>query len=149
MLNPDAGWVEYPFLSPEIIAFAYVAPNISLDDANKTMNPFVTFVKNATSDNVEFVTEAYESFYAWYLGINAQGTNNQTAASSGSVIYSRFIPRNLVESNPKKVVDAIVGNSGGAAIKYETRPVSFLCSYLTEYGPWQLRCRWCSVKGRS
>jgi FAD/FMN-containing dehydrogenase len=110
----DAGWGGYTGqLSPAALDFFYVAPNISLAEANATILPFVNFAQNATGGALQFDTAPYDSFYAWYDDFYATGLQ----VGNTMEMASRFIPRDILEKDPAKVARTLLSFGGAAAIK--------------------------------
>jgi hypothetical protein len=109
----DAGWGGYSFLSTDSLGFLYVAPNISLAEANTTIQPFVNFAVNATGAALPQLTP-YDSFYSWYAAsfpmTGQVGTNVE--------LGSRLLPRDEAVNNAANVADIMLSVQGGVALKY-------------------------------
>jgi len=95
-----------------------VAPNLTVSEANTTMNAFVQFAQNATSGQVFSSFQAYDSFYAYYLE-NNKPTN--PAVGINVELGSRLISKELAQDNPEKIADimlATAGNEGRLGINF-------------------------------
>ncbi|GLB39903.1 putative oxygen-dependent FAD-linked oxidoreductase family protein [Lyophyllum shimeji] len=110
----DAGWGGYSYLSAKDILFLYVAPNISLANANATLDPFVKLAQNATGGLAGAFTRHYDSFYPWYKA--TFGTEGQVGTHVE--LASRLLPRDMAENHAAEVTDVILGLEGGAAINF-------------------------------
>jgi hypothetical protein len=111
----DAGWGGYTGeLSPSALEFFYVAPNMSLAEANATILPFANFAQNATGGALELFLVPYDSFYPWYDDFYAVGLQ----VGNTMEMASRFIPRDILERDPAKVARTLLSLGGAAAIKY-------------------------------
>ena len=73
----DAGWGGYTWVFPEFMAAMFIAPNVTVDDANKKFQPLVSIATNATGGAVLYTTSAYGSFMEWWKAFF------QTGASAG------------------------------------------------------------------
>ena len=62
----DAGWGAYTSVFPEFMVAQFIAPNVTVDDANMRVEPFVSFATNATGGAVLYTTSAYGSFMEWW-----------------------------------------------------------------------------------
>ena len=109
----DQQWGGYSFLSSEGLQFFYVAPNVSLADANLTINPFVTSARNQIPD-LEAGTVPFDSFYSFLIALFTNGT--QVGATSE--IGSRLIPRDMMENNPSQVAESMLAIDGGMTMKF-------------------------------
>jgi hypothetical protein len=112
----NAGWGGYAMLSSESMLFLYVAPNISWAEANDTINPFVSFARNASADgsHIEAYTAPFDSFYSWYKQIFSTGEQVGTNTEMGS----RLIPRSLIEADPASVAESMLAVTGGVGWLY-------------------------------
>ncbi|KAF9011812.1 hypothetical protein BDQ17DRAFT_1503458 [Cyathus striatus] len=121
-LLPDLankGWGGYSALSNETFQALYVAPNISIADANATLSPFSDYIRNATG--TEAMTMApYESFYSWYKELFGSNANAAGGSQVGHNVElgSRFISKDMAEFNPERVVDVMLAINGGVAINF-------------------------------
>jgi hypothetical protein len=146
----DAGWSGYAFPSPSKLSFVYIGNNVSEADANKTFDPFINFVRNATGGTLQATTTAYKSFNEWYPSIfnpDVPSVFNPTANQSAGGSYemgSRLLSRDVVDINPGKVADALLALDN-VGIKYVVIniPQPWLMILL------QLCRRWCGFKGES
>jgi FAD/FMN-containing dehydrogenase len=111
----DAGWGGYAdAVSPTSLSFFYVAPNMSLAEANATLLPFVNFAQNATGGALQLLAVPYDSFYPWYDIIFASGFQVGTNIE----LASRFIPRDILEKDPAKVAQTLLSLDGAAGVLY-------------------------------
>lgn len=109
----DAGWGGYSFLVADTLVFFYVAPNISVETATATLDPFFKFTQNATSGLASISASPFDSFYSWY------SSNSETDGQVGTNVElaSRLIPRDIAENDPAKVAEAMLAVQGVVAIK--------------------------------
>ncbi|KAF9467715.1 hypothetical protein BDZ94DRAFT_1248856 [Collybia nuda] len=114
----DAGWGGYSFISPLGLQLFYIAPNVSLDNANATIQPFVQYVTNATggpgSNNLQAFVVPFESFYAWYVATYTIGEQVGESLELGS----RLIPRETFEKEPAKMAQAMLSVNSGVTINF-------------------------------
>jgi len=110
----DAGWGGYGFVSPTNLSFGYLAPNISVADANKTIEPFLSFVQNQTTALT--LPVSYDSFYEWYQSVFKPETDE--SGGSSFELGSRLLLRELAETDPGKVADVILSLGGFAGINF-------------------------------
>ncbi|KAF9458244.1 hypothetical protein BDZ94DRAFT_1174028 [Collybia nuda] len=104
-LADSTGWGGYAFLSRNELSLLLVAPNITVDDADATLEPFFTFTKSVTVGGVvQHNTTHFDSFYSWYSATFSTDGETGTNVELGS----RLIPRNLAEHNPETVADAML-----------------------------------------
>ena len=86
---------------PEYMVAGFIAPNVTVDDANKRLEPLVRFVTNATGGAVIYTTPAYGSFVEWWR------TNFQLEApgpgGTNLEMASRLLPRELAKECPEEV----------------------------------------------
>lgn len=116
-INPalaDAGWGGYAFVLSNALTMVYVAPNISVADANATIDPFVSFASNATHNAAVSYLVSYDSFYSLNEQLFATGQQVGTNLELGS----RLIPRKLIESNSTEVADSLLDLKGGVLWQY-------------------------------
>jgi hypothetical protein len=91
----------------------FVAPNVTVDEANKRMHPLVSFAANATGGAVFYTTPEYGSFTEWWKAAFQSGSGQV----GGNVeIASRLLPRELAKERPEEV--ARIALSLGVATKY-------------------------------
>ena len=110
----DAGWGGYTWVFPEFMAAMFIAPNVTVDDANKKFQPLVSIATNATGGAVLYTTSAYGSFLEWWKAFFQTGALAQVG---GNVeVASRLLPRELAEEHPEEV--ARIALSLGVATKY-------------------------------
>ena len=111
----DAGWGAYTFVYPEFMAAIFIAPNITVDDANKMVEPLVSFARNATGGAVLYITPAYGSFIEWWKA-TYQGVPGQVGGNFE--IASRLLPRELAKERPEEVARIALSLKLGVAAKY-------------------------------
>ena len=137
----DQQWGGSALLSPEGLQFSYVAPNVSLADANLTINPFVASARNQIPD-LEAQIVSFDSFYSFFIALFTNGTE---VGGSGE-LGSRLIPRDMMENNPSQVAESMLAIDGGMIMV-------FVSIYSIPHGPFecheQFCCRRCCVQGRS
>ena len=110
----DAGWGAYTWVFPEFMMAMFIAPNVTVDDANKKLEPLVSLATNATGGAVLYTTPEYGSFIEWWNATFATGAPGQVG---GNVeIASRLLPRELGKESPEEV--AKIALSLGVATKY-------------------------------
>lgn len=113
----DAGWGGYSFVSPLGLQLFYVAPNVSLANANATIQPFIQYVTNATggsdSNNFQAFTVPFESFFAWYVATYTDGEQ----VGENLELGSRLVPRETFEKEPAKMAQAMLSVNSGVTIK--------------------------------
>jgi len=125
----DAGWGGYSFVARDVgLAFLYVAPNISLAEANATMQPFINFAANATGAAMAFQFVPYDSFHAWYT----TSFTSPGQVGNNEEMGSRLLPRDQAENNPEEVAEIMLAVDGGVAIKYVYPHQSFFLLLLIE-----------------
>jgi hypothetical protein len=99
---------------PEFMAAIFMAPNVTVDDANKRFEPLVSFATNATGGAVLYTTSAYGSFMEWLKETSQSGGFGEVG---GNVeIASRLLPRELAKERPDEV--ARIALSLGVSTKY-------------------------------
>jgi hypothetical protein len=108
----DAGWGGRTQAFPEFMGATFIAPNVTVDDANKRLEPLVSFATNATGGAVLHTTSAYGSFMEWWKPYSRLPGN----AGGNVEIASRLLPRELAKEHPEEV--ARIALSLGAAIEY-------------------------------
>jgi hypothetical protein len=110
----DAGWGGYTWVFPESMGAMFIAPNVTVDDANKRLEPLVSIATNATGGAVLYTTSAYGSFMEWWKPYSQLEVPGQVG---GNVeIASRLLPRELAKERPEEV--ARIALSLGVATKY-------------------------------
>jgi FAD/FMN-containing dehydrogenase len=110
----DAGWGGYSFLTRDSLAFFYVAPNISLAQANATIQPFVNFAANATGGSALIFTAPYDSFHAWYEA----SFNSTGQVGTNEELGSRLLPRDEAANNAQNVAEIMLAVDGGVGLRY-------------------------------
>jgi hypothetical protein len=108
----DAGWGGYSFLSTDFLGFSYVAPNISMADANNTIQPLVDFAKNANA-STDLQLVPYDSSYSWYTAFYLKPGQVGMNVELGS----RLLPRDEATNNAKNVADIMLSVPGGVSMK--------------------------------
>lgn len=117
------GWAGYSGLPPSLrppthapsLRFYYIAPNLSWEDANATMNPFFAFAHElAANSSVEttaklhiayaktFPVESFASVYNTYLANSAGHAGVQVE------VTSRLLPRESIEQDYEKVAETLL-----------------------------------------
>jgi hypothetical protein len=113
----DAGWGGYSFISPLGLQFFYVAPNVSLANADATVDPFIRMVTNATggpgSNNLQAFTVPFESSYAWYIATYSNGEQ----VGENLELGSRLVRRETFERDPAKMAQVMLAVNSGVTIK--------------------------------
>jgi hypothetical protein len=110
----DAGWGGYTWVFPEFMVAIFTAPNVTVDDANKKLEPLVSLATNATGGAVLYTTPEYGSFMEWWKATFDTGAPGQVG---GNVeIASRLLPWELAKEHPEEV--ARIALSLGVATKY-------------------------------
>ena len=110
----DAGWGGYIGLSNLTFSAVFVAPNVSLEDTNATLLPFLQYVEEATGGLVQATTIPFNSFYEIYLILIADINAGEGTAAE---VASRLLPRTLVETNPAKTAKILLSLNDGVGIK--------------------------------
>ena len=137
----DQQWGGYSVLSPEGLRFFYVAPNVSLADANLTFNPFIASARSQIPDlEVEIVP--FDSFYSFFIALFTNGTQVGDASELGS----RLIPRDVMENNPSQVAESMLAIDGGMGMVFVS--IYFILRMSFERHQ-KFCCRRCCVQGRS
>jgi len=96
------------------MAAIFIAPNVTVDDANKRVEPLVSYATNATGGAVLYTTRAYGSFMEWWKPYSQSEVPGQVG---GNVeVASRLLPRELAKERPEEV--ARIALSLGVATKY-------------------------------
>ena len=113
---------------PEVMGAMFIAPNVTVDDANKKFEPLVSFAMNATGGAVLYTTSAYGSFMEWWK-------ESFRSAALGEVggyveIASRLLPRELAKERPEEV--ARIALSLGVTTKYVYSPFLNTCRIHAE-----------------
>ena len=114
----DAGWGGYSLMTADYLGFIYVAPNISVAQANATIQPLVDFASNATA-NATTTFDPYDSFSQWYPSHFSAPAQIGTSEELGS----RLLPRNQATNNSQNVAEFILSVNGlsvkaGVLMKY-------------------------------
>ena len=109
----------------------FIAPNVTVDEANKKLEPLVSFARNVTGGAVLYTTPAYGGFIDWWKATFGSGEPGQVG---GNVeIASRLLPRDLAKERPEEV--ARIALSLGVATKYVFRHFLPLEQTLISYFP--------------
>jgi hypothetical protein len=129
----DTGWSGYASLSVSNLSFAYLAHNISESDANKTLDLFVTFARNATGGATQLLNATYNSFNEWF-------SSAETAPSAGFIFEmgSRLLLRDVAENDPEMVVDTLLALQSTVFLRYVLK---YSSHYLQLMISRQLYCR--------
>ena len=77
----DAGWGAYTWVYPEFMAALFVVPNVTVDDANKKLEPLVSFARNVTGGAVLYTTPPSGSFIDWLKATFESGTSGQVGGN--------------------------------------------------------------------
>lgn len=110
----DAGWGGYSYLLENSLKFFYGAPNVSVADAAATINPFLAFAKDAIAEaDIQTFIVPYDSFYPFY--ITTFGTGEQVGTNIE--VGSRLIPRDIMQSSPADVAQAMLAVQSGVLIQ--------------------------------
>lgn len=109
----DNHWGGYSFASSAILSFFYIAPNISVTDANATIYPFIASAKSSVPNLQTFIVP-YASFYEAYTVLFSTGVQ----VGSNVELGSRLIPRDLMENNSSQVAEAMLALTNGFTMKY-------------------------------
>jgi len=115
----DAGWGSYSTFSTQSMMAILVAPNVTIEDANKTLEPLVSFATNVTGGGVQNITVAFGSFIEWWRVGFGSGAPGQVG--SNIEIASRLLPKKLAKEHPEEVARIVLSADGGASAKYVTR----------------------------
>ena len=111
----DAGWGGYTWISPQIMSANFLAPNVTVDEANKRLEPLVSFARNVTGGAVLYITPTYASFIDWWKTSFASGP--PTPVGQNIELASRLLPKDLAKENPEEVA-RIALSLGGVSAKY-------------------------------
>lgn len=117
----DATWGGYASVSPTDTSIdfniAAIVPNVSWEQANATMNPYLDFVKevvanSTTTGNASDVltlststTLPFASWYDWYSSIFSD--SNATGVGVNIEVGSWLIPRDMLEGDTEHVIDTL------------------------------------------
>ncbi|KAJ3520405.1 hypothetical protein NM688_g9166 [Phlebia brevispora] len=117
----DGGWAGYTTVVPmpptnqPSLQMGYIAPNVSWEKANSTMNPFFAFAEALAANSTFQTTGKLIILAAETSPINSFATlwNMSFANTTGQVgsqveITSRLLPRSLIEDNPVKVAKTLL-----------------------------------------
>ena len=110
----DAGWGGYTWGLPDSMTAIFIAPNVTVDDANRRLEPLVNFATNATGDAVLYTTSAYGSFMEYWKESFQPGALGEVGGNAE--VASRLLPRELAKERPEEV--ARIALSLGVATKY-------------------------------
>jgi len=114
------GGAPTPSVFPEFAVAQFIAPNVTVDDANMRVEPFVSFATNATGGAVLYTTSAYGSFMEWWKELSQSGALGPRVGGNIE-IASRLLPRELAKERPEEV--ARIALSLGVTIKYVYPPL--------------------------
>jgi hypothetical protein len=104
----DMGWAGYGFLMPGVFTFRFLAQNASGEAANKTLDPFIQFIRNQTAGNSSLRVDvsSYPSFNDYFSLVFDPETNAESGHYVG--VASRFMYRDMANKDPGKVADILV-----------------------------------------
>jgi len=117
-LHPNlskAGFGGYAIVSSNLIGVFYIASNVTQAQANETVNPFLTFAQNLTSQGLDILTAStvpYLSFYSWYTEWYTPTFSAAPPVGSIDELASRLISRDTIEHNPEGIANAILALGG-------------------------------------
>ena len=111
----DAGWGGYTWIFPEFMSATLVAPNVTVDEVNKRLEPLVNFARNVTGGAVLYTTPAYGGFIDWWKASFESGA--PTPVGGNIEITSRLLPRDFAKESPEEVA-RIALSLGGVTAKY-------------------------------
>lgn len=99
----NAEWGGYAGWSNASLSYIYVAPNISLSEANATISPFIDYALSVVDNpqDVQIQLYPFNSFYEFIQdGFSAPG------GSGGLVeLTSRLMSRKMAQEQPEKVAE--------------------------------------------
>jgi len=104
----DAGWGGYSFINNQSLFAFFVAPNVSLTEANATIVPFFDFARNATGqpDALAF-TLPFENFHTW---VNQTINSGQGFDQVGGNVElaSRLLSRDAAEHRAEETAQLLL-----------------------------------------
>ncbi|KAI0749530.1 FAD-binding domain-containing protein [Daedaleopsis nitida] len=116
----DAGWGGYVSFTPSNdsvnLNLATIVPNVSWEQANATMQPYLDFVtevvaNSTTTGNASEIltltaalTTPFDSWYDWYKALYS---NPDGAVGFNVELGTWLIPRDAIENNMEQVVDTL------------------------------------------
>ena len=125
----DAGWGGYIQISPAFMSAIFVAPNVTVDEANKRFESLVNFARNITGGAVLYTAPTYGSFLNWWKASSESGP--PTPVGQNIELASRLLPRDLAKEHPEEVA-RIALSLGGVGAKYV---IPRFCSLNTRRTP--------------
>lgn len=122
----DAGWGGYSMLAPGsagtslALQFLFIAPNISLSQANDSLNPFFAFASslaaNSSFENggalqiTANLSIPVDSFNTW----ETQFFRDPGQVGTNTELGSRLLPRTVIEKDYKKIAQALLPLPGAS-----------------------------------
>ena len=103
----DDGWGGYGFLSNTSMSFFAIAPNMSTEAANASIQPWTEYWQ---SQGISSMTELYSvpSWYEWYTSIfNTSGQNGVNGMAT-----NRLLSRDTVANQSKEVAEILIDCEG-------------------------------------
>ena len=104
----DDGWGGYGFLSNTSMSFFAIAPNMSTEAANASIQPWTEYWQ---SQGISSMTELYlvPSWYEWYTSMF--NTSGQDGVNG--MVTNRLLSRDTVANQSKEVAEILIGCEGG------------------------------------
>ena len=106
----DAGWGGYAGWSNTSMYNVYLAPNISVSDANATISPFLDNARNIVDNpqDIQIQVVPFDSFYEFYkIGYGAPGGSGELSEAT-----SRLVSRQKVQEEPEMVAEMTLAVEG-------------------------------------
>jgi len=103
----DDGWGGYGFLSNISMYFLAIAPNMSIEAANASIQPWTEYLQ---SPSISSVAEIYPvpSWYEWYIiQYNTSGQNGVN-----EMITTRLLSRDTIANQSTEVAEILVDCEG-------------------------------------
>ncbi|KIM51123.1 hypothetical protein SCLCIDRAFT_683329 [Scleroderma citrinum Foug A] len=103
----DDGWGGYGYLSNISMSFVAIAPNMSTEAANTSIQPWTEYVQ---SQDISSVAEILPipSWYEWYSGLfNTSGGNGLNL-----MITTRLLSRNTTANQSKEIAELLIDCGG-------------------------------------
>ena len=110
-----AGFGGYSLVSSNGIIVFYIALNVTQAQANETVDPFLTYAQNLTSQGLDILTAStvpYLSFYSWYTEWYTPTFSVAPPVGSVQEQASRLISRDTIEHNPEGIANALLALDG-------------------------------------
>jgi len=102
----DAGWGGYSFFGNQSLFAIFVAPNVSLTEANVTIQPFFDFARNATGQPDALVfTLPFENFYTWVNMTIGPGFDK---VGGNAELASRLLSRDAAELRAEETAQLLL-----------------------------------------